>query len=376
MKKIALIGSTGSIGKQVLNVCRRNPNKFQIVSLSAGNNEPLFIEQLNEFKPKVATISKPLSSPIDTDTKLYFGENAFTNAIIEEADIVVVSLVGFKGILAVVDAINKGKNIALANKESLVVGGELIMRLKKEKGVSITPIDSEHSAIWQALGFNYDAKFKKIILTASGGAFRDYTLDSLQTATAKDALRHPNWSMGDKITVDCATLVNKAFEVIEAKWLYNTDFTNIDVIIHRESIIHSMVEFFDNSVIAQLSYPTMEIPIQLALDNTFRGKSNVESLDFKKLSKLSFEEVDTVRFPCFELVVNSAKKGGSYPAVVNGANDTAVALFLKGKISYPDIYKALKGAVDNWSGDYDGTLECLIKANDFATNYVKNLFGE
>ena len=376
MKKIALIGSTGSIGRQALNVCRRNPNKFQIVSLSAGSNEPLFIEQLNEFKPKVATISKPLSSPIDTNTKLYFGENAFTNAIIEEADIVVVSLVGFKGILAVVDAINKGKNIALANKESLVVGGELIMRLKKEKGVSITPIDSEHSAIWQALGFNYDAKFKKIILTASGGAFRDYTLDSLQTATAKDALRHPNWSMGDKITVDCATLVNKAFEVIEAKWLYNTDFNNIDVIIHRESIIHSMVEFFDNSVIAQLSYPTMEIPIQLALDNTFRGKSNVESLDFKKLSKLSFEEVDTVRFPCFELVVNSAKKGGSYPAVVNGANDTAVALFLKGKISYPDIYKALKGAVDNWSGDYDGTLECLIKANDFAINYVKNLFGE
>ena len=182
--------------------------------------------------------------------------------------------------------------------------------------------------------------------------------------------------MGDKITVDCATLVNKAFEVIEAKWLYNTDFDNIDVIIHRESIIHSMVEFFDNSVIAQLSYPTMEIPIQLALDNTFRGKSNVESLDFKKLSKLSFEEVDTVRFPCFELVVNSAKKGGSYPAVVNGANDTAVDLFLKGKISYPDIYKALKGAVDNWSGEYDGTLECLIKANDFAVSYVKNLFGE
>ena len=376
MKKIALIGSTGSIGRQVLNVCRRNPDKFQIVSLSAGSNEPLFLEQLNEFKPKVATISKPLSTTINTDTKLYFGESAFTNAITPDADIVVVSLVGFKGILAVVDAINKGKNIALANKESLVVGGDLVMRLKKEKGISITPIDSEHSAIWQALGFDYTAPFKKIILTASGGAFRDYTKDQLLSATAKDALRHPNWSMGDKITVDCATLVNKAFEVIEAKWLYNTDFDNIDVIIHRESIIHSMVEFFDNSVIAQLSYPTMEIPIQLALDNTFRGKSNVESLDFKKLSKLSFEEVDTVRFPCFELVVNSAKKGGSYPAVVNGANDTAVALFLKGKISYPDIYKALKGAVDNWSGEYDGTLECLIKANDFAVSYVKNLFGE
>jgi 1-deoxy-D-xylulose-5-phosphate reductoisomerase len=376
MKKIALIGSTGSIGKQVLNVCRRHPDKFKIISLSAGNNETLFLEQVNEFCPKIATLSKPLVNTPKCDTQFFFGEDAFKSAITSDADIVVVSLVGFKGILAVVDAIEKGKDIALANKESLVVGGELVMRLAKEKGVKITPIDSEHSAIWQALGFDYNTPFNKIILTASGGAFRDFSEDALKVATAKDALRHPNWNMGAKITVDCATLVNKAFEVVEAKWLYNTDFNNIEVIIHRESIIHSMVEFLDSSVIAQLSYPTMEIPIQLALDSTARLYSAVNSLDFKKLSKLSFEEVDKKRFPCFDLVVETAKKGGSFPAVINGANDTAVDLFLKGKISFPDIYLALKGAVDNWSGEFDGTLESLIKANDFAVNFVKTHFGE
>lgn len=374
MKNIALIGSTGSIGRQVLNVCRRHKDKFNIVSLSAGSNKDLFLEQINEFKPKIATLGTEITERVN-GTEFFFGDDAFKNAIIPDADIVVVSLVGFKGIIAVLDAIEKGKNIALANKESLVVGGEIIIKKAKEKGVSITPIDSEHSAIWQALNFDFNTPFKKLILTASGGAFRDFNKEQLKNVTAKDALKHPNWDMGAKITIDCATLVNKAFEVIEAKWLYNTDFNNIDVIIHRESIIHSMVEFMDSSVIAQLSYPTMEIPIQLALNYPERIYSGMKSLDFKTLKSLSFEEPNRELFPCLDVVINSAKKGGALPAVANGANDTAVDLFLKGKIKYNDIYASIDGAINAYSGNFDGTFESLKDANDFAVGFVKNKFG-
>ena len=374
MKKIALIGSTGSIGRHVLNVCRRHPDKFKIVSLSAGSNAELLLEQVNEFKPKVASISSPIEVKI-TGTDFYFGEDAFKNAIISDADVVVISLVGFKGIEAVLNAIDKKKNIALANKESLVVGGEIIIEKAKKAGITITPIDSEHSAIWQALNFDFNTPFRKLILTASGGAFRDLSIDELNFVTAKDALKHPNWNMGAKITVDCATLVNKGFEVIEAKWLYNADLKDIDVIIHRESIIHSMVEFFDSSIIAQMSYPTMEIPIQLALFYPERINSNVDGLNFQKLGKLTFEEPDRKRFPCLDLVVNTAKKGGCYPAVVNGANDCAVDLFLKGKIKYNDIFASLDGALSAYCGSFDGTYDSLKNANDFAVNYVKNKFG-
>ncbi|MBQ7349002.1 MAG: 1-deoxy-D-xylulose-5-phosphate reductoisomerase, partial [Clostridia bacterium] len=357
MKKIALIGSTGSIGRQVLNVVRLHPDKFEIVSLAGGKSREFFLEQVKEFKPKVATLIDKIDVSNSNGTEFFFGENAFTNAIIDEADVVVVSLVGFTGIIAVIEAIKKGKNIALANKESLVVGGELVVKLAKEKGVTIVPIDSEHSAIWQALDFNFDKPFNKLIITASGGAFRDYSVEQLKTATAKDALCHPNWAMGNKITVDCATLVNKAFEVIEAKWLYNTSFDKIDVIIHRESIIHSMVEFIDNSVIAQLSYPTMELPIQIALTYPKRFNSSVKSLDFKTLKMLTFSELDNDKYPCFKLVKECAIKGGAYPAVVNGANDTAVQLFLQDKIPFSGIYESLENAVQNYDGSFDGSFE-------------------
>ena len=304
-----------------------------------------------------------------------FGENAFTDAIIEDADVVVIALVGFKGLLAVLDAINKGKNIALANKESLVVGGGLVMSLAKEKGIKIAPIDSEHSAVWQALNFDFNADFKRIILTASGGAFRDLTKEQLKTVTAKGALNHPNWDMGAKITVDCATLVNKAFEVIEAKWLYNTSFDKIDVIIHTESIIHSMVEFNDGAVIAQMSYPSMELPISLALTYPDRVDCGISSLDFAKLKTLSFSDVDHDRFPCFNLVLQAAKEGGVYPAVANGANEEAVKLFLEGKIGYNDIYKAIYGAMQSYDGGQHLHLEEFTEADEFARKYVKYLFG-
>ena len=376
MKKIALIGSTGSIGKQTLSVVRRHSDKFKIVSLAAGNNVGEFLNQVNEFKPAVATCAKDVDTALlPSGTEYFFGENAFKNAIISDADIVVVSLVGFKGILAVLDAIEKGKDIALANKESLVVGGELVMEKARQKGVKIMPIDSEHSAVWQALGFDYEKPFSKIILTCSGGAFRDYTKEQLKVATAKDALRHPNWAMGAKITVDCATLVNKAFEVVEAKWLYNTSFNKIDVIIHRESIIHSMVEFLDGSVIAQLSYPSMELPITLALNYPERIDAGLKSLDFASLKSLTFSAVDGDRFPCFNLVIDAAKEGGVYPAVANGANEEAVKLFLEGKIAYGDIYKSIYGALQSYDGGQHVHIEDLEASDAFARKYVKDLFG-
>lgn len=378
MKKIAIIGSTGSIGRQTINVVLQNPDKFEVVSLAGGSNVGVFNEQLSLIKPKVATFinEKGVDLENNKNTDFYFGENSFINAIIGEADIIVIALVGYKGIVAVLDAIKKGKNIALANKESLVVGGELVTKLAKEKGVSIRPIDSEHSAVWQALSFDFNKPFNKIILTCSGGAFRDFDSKKLETVKAQDALKHPNWLMGNKITVDCATLVNKAFEVIEAKWLYGTIFDKIDVIIHRESIIHSMVEYVDGSVMAQMSYPSMELPIQIALGYPERFSSSLNYLDFASISKLTFEKLDDKRFPCFNLVVESGKRGGCYPAIANGANDLAVKLFLENKIGYSDIYKAIAHALDGANLEYDGSFECLERANDYAINSVKKLFGE
>lgn len=376
MKKIALIGSTGSIGKQTLNVVRRHPDKFQIVSLAAGNNYGDFLSQVKEFNPKVATLSKkPLDFEGVGSTEFYFGEDSFTNAIVSECDIVVIAIVGFKGIYALLDAIEKGKDVALANKESLVVGGALAMQKAKEKGVKIIPVDSEHSAIFQALGCDFNTPFNKIILTASGGAFRDYSIEQLKCARAEDALMHPNWNMGAKITVDCATLVNKAFEVIEAKWLYGASFDKIDVIIHRESIIHSMVEFNDGAVLAQMSYPSMEIPIALALSLPERITSNVKSLDFSQIKSLTFNEIDHKRFPCFNLVLDAGKSGGVYPAVANGANERAVELFLKGKIGYGDIYTAIYGALQSYDGSMHVHLDDLVFADSFARKYVDYLFG-
>ena len=376
MKKIALIGSTGSIGVQTLNVVRRNPEQFKIVSLAAGSNADLLKQQVAEFCPAVATLSSKQEWTKEfSSTQFFFGENAFKSAIIDDADIVVIALVGYKGIIAVLDAINKGKDIALANKESLVVGGELVMRLAKEKGVNIYPVDSEHSAIWQSLSMNFNKPFNKLILTASGGAFRDYTKEQLKSVTAKDALKHPNWAMGNKITVDCASMVNKAFEVIEAKWLYNAPFDKIDVIIHRESIIHSMVEYFDGSVIAQMSYPSMELPIALALSPDKRLPSNVKSLDFATIKNLTFNALDKDKYPCFDLVVNAGKKGGCYPAVANGANDVAVNLFLQDKISFGDIYKAIDNALCHFKGECSCSFECFENANDYARRSVMELFN-
>lgn len=374
MKKIALIGSTGSIGVQTLNVVRRHPDKFKIVSLSCGENSLLLKKQIEEFSPIVASSKNPIKEK-KQGVKYFDGEDSFTNAIISDADIVVIALVGFKGIIAILDAIEKGKDVALANKECLVVGGDLVMKKAKEKGINIYPIDSEHSAIWQCLSYDFNRPLNRIILTCSGGAFRDKSKEEMKTLTAKDALKHPNWDMGAKITIDCATLVNKGFEVIEAHYLYGVPYEKIDVIIHKESIIHSMVEYLDGSTIAQMSYPSMEIPITLALSVPNRIETDVKGLDFSEIGKLTFSKPDSDRFPCLDLVVEAGKRQKGYPAVINGANERAVKLFLDGKIGYLDIYESLKGAFDEFKGVEINSFSDLKKADDFGRRFVDQKFG-
>lgn len=382
MIKIALLGSTGSIGVQTLGIAERYPDKIKVVSLSAGTNTRVFLQQIEKFKPSVATFGEVLPKDVTNaynDTTFYYGKDAYLDAIIDDADIVVVALVGFIGIKAVLKAIEKGKNIALANKESLVVGGHLVKRALENNPVEIYPVDSEHSAIWQSLGQDRKKTFKKLILTASGGAFRDAKLSELENMTGEDALKHPNWSMGKKITVDCATMVNKGFEVIEAKWLFDCDFDKIDVVLHRESVIHSMVEFEDNAVIAQLGSPSMEVPIQLAILGD-REKTVTKPLDFTTIKNLTFGEVDEKRYPCFYLTVKCGKIGANYPCALNGANEVAVDYFLKGKIKYTDIYAVLEKVINQTALCKVDSLETLEiedkKARQLALRVIGELNGE
>ena len=349
MKKIALLGSTGSIGRQVLGVVDRYPDKYSIVSLAANSNAKLLSEQIIKYKPIAAGLTDPVNigeiSVLPKETTLYTGERALLHCVLSEADIVFVAVVGFCGLQAVLEAVNMGKTVALANKEALVAGGELVMPLAKSKNVEIIPVDSEHSAIWQCLSFDKERQFKKIILTASGGALRDVPIENLSSVTPELALKHPNWKMGAKITIDCATMFNKGLEVIEAKWLFNAPLDKIDVLIHPQSIVHSMVEYADNALIAQLSVPSMDIPIQLALTYPERIKSGIEPLDLTK-QPLTFSAVDEKRYPCFNIALQAAKLGGVYPCAVSGANEEAVKLFLNGIISYTEIDDYLLYAAD------------------------------
>ena len=348
MIKIILLGSTGSIGRQVLNVVDRYPEKFKIISMTAGSNAVLFTQQINKYKPKIAVISNAEKvreiTEIPNETTLYYGENSLVHAICEEGDIVVDAIMGFAGLKAVKESINLKKNVALANKETLVAGGGLIMPLAKENGVDIIPVDSEHSAIWQCLSMKKETPFNKLIITASGGAFRDKSLEELKNVTASDALKHPNWLMGQKITIDCATMMNKGFEVLEAMWLFNVPLSKVEVLIHPQSIVHSMVEFDDGCVMAQMGNPSMELPIQLALTYPERCKTFIEPLKLAGKS-LDFKEVDLKKYPCFSLCLDVIKMGDNYPCALSGADEEAVNLFLQGKIAYTDIYKYIEYAI-------------------------------
>ena len=368
MKKIALIGSTGSIGRQVLQVVDKHPESFKIVSLCANKNAKLLSEQISRYKPVIATLTDSLAAQninsLPTKTTFYYGENSMLHAVCECADIVFVAVTGFAGLKAVLSAINQGKTVALANKESLVCGGELVTRLAKEKGVQIIPVDSEHSAIWQCLDFDREKPFEKLILTASGGAFRDLPLEKLDSVTAEDALKHPNWDMGKKITIDCATMVNKAFEVIEAKWLFNTTYDKIDVLVHPQSIVHSMVSFRDGSVIAQLARADMKLPIALAL--TYPERVEVSSDKLSLVGKsLDFLSLDDNRYPCFSIVMEAARRGGVYPCALSCANEVAVEYFLQGKIKFSKIQDVLRYVLDNIT-PMDVTYDNLVGVDKLA----------
>lgn len=349
MIKISLIGSTGSIGRQVVDVALRHKDKFKIITLAAGGNAKLLEEQANLLRPEVIALADPEKAceikELPEGTALYTGENAVLHAVSEKSDIVFVAVSGFAGLKPTLEGISLGKDIALANKETLVAGGEIVMKLAKEKGVRIIPVDSEHSAIFQCLGFKRDADFRKLIITASGGAFRDLPKEKIEKMNAADALRHPNWNMGKKITIDCATLLNKGLEVIEACRLYNAPLEKVEAIIHPESIIHSMVEFCDGAIMAQLGYPSMEIPIQLALTYPKRYETGVPFLSLAG-KILHFDNIDTDRFPCFSLALDAYKKGGLYPCAMNAANEAAVMLYLEDKIKFYDIAELISYATE------------------------------
>lgn len=376
MIKIALLGSTGSIGRQLLNVVDRYPDKFSIVSLACGGNVELFEKQINKYKPKIASINDANSlykiKEIPSETSLYYGDKAILHAVCEDCDLVFVAVMGFAGVKAVRYALENGKKVALANKETLVAAGELIMPLAKSKNIDIIPVDSEHSAIWQCLDYNKEKEFSSLIITASGGAFRNKTLQELESVTADDALRHPTWQMGKKITIDCATMMNKGFEVLEAMWLFNCTLDKIKVLLHPESIMHSMVEFSDGGILAQMGSPNMELPIQLAL--TYPNRLPLMSEKFTLAGKtLSFYEVDRQKYPCFSLVEQAIKLGGVYPCSISGADEEAVSLFLQGRIKFTDIAKYIEYALTK-TENLKVTYENLEYIDYTARQLVKELY--
>jgi 1-deoxy-D-xylulose-5-phosphate reductoisomerase len=352
LKKIAILGSTGSIGTQTLEIVRENPD-LQVVGLAAGSNIDLFEKQVREFKPLVVSLqSEKACNELkvrlsDLDIEIVPGmEGLIRIAEMEESEVLVTAIVGMIGIRPTIAAINKHKDIALANKETLVTAGHIIMPLAKENGVSILPVDSEHSAIFQSMQGENRERISKLIITASGGPFRGRTRAELENVQLEDALKHPNWSMGHKITIDSATLVNKGLEVMEAKWLFDVDLDRIQVVVHPQSIIHSMVEYVDGGIMAQLGAPDMKLPIQYALFYPDRRPMKGKRVDFYELGSITFEKPDMETFTGLKLAMRAATEGGSMPTVFNAANEKAVALFLDRKIKFLEIPETIEMCMD------------------------------
>ena len=352
MRQISVLGSTGSIGTQTLQVVRNNKD-IHVAALAAGSNVDLIEQQIREFRPELAVLWEEKKAEelklrvADLDVKVSWGmEGLMEAASIPAAETVVTAVVGMIGIRPTIAAIEAGKDIALANKETLVTAGHLIIPLAKEKGVKILPVDSEHSAIFQCLQGERDNHIDKILLTASGGPFRGWTLEQMKKVQLEDALRHPNWTMGHKITIDSSTMVNKGLEVMEAKWLFGVDIDRIQVLVQPQSVIHSAVQFDDGAVIAQLGTPDMKLPIQYALYYPERRYLPGDRLDFGKLAKITFEDPDPVNFPGLALALRAGRTGGSLPTVFNAANERAVAMFLKKQIGYLDIARIIEEAMD------------------------------
>ena len=377
MKKISVLGSTGSIGTQTLDVVR-NHEDLCVTALAAGSNVERLMEQIEEFSPSLVCVYKEEKAKelrlrcAHLPVKVVSGmEGLIECATQPEADIVLGAIVGMIGIVPTIEAIKAGKDIALANKETLVCAGHIIMPLAKECGVQILPVDSEHSAIFQVLHGEEKREIHKILLTASGGPFRGRTLSELRNVTVEDALRHPNWAMGPKITIDSSTMVNKGLEVMEAKWLFDVTFDQIQVVVQPQSIIHSMVEFEDGAVLAQLGVPDMRLPIQYALYYPHRLYLPGDRLDFEKLTQITFEKPDPVNFPGLRLAYEAGRRGGTMPTVFNAANEAAVARFLHREIGYTEIAEKIEQAMEAHTLRENPSVEEILEAEREAAECVK-----
>ncbi|RBP64457.1 1-deoxy-D-xylulose 5-phosphate reductoisomerase [Alkalibaculum bacchi] len=372
MKYVSILGSTGSIGTQTLDIAKENPDKIKIVGLSSNRNIDLLEQQISIFKPSMVAVmneekASELRKRIGNSTEVVSGiEGLCAVASLSEANIILTAVTGMIGLEPTLRAIERGKDIALANKETLVAGGHLVMAKAKEKGIKIYPVDSEHSAIFQCLMGNDRKDLHKIILTASGGPFRGYSLENLKDVTLEKALKHPNWSMGRKITIDSATLMNKGFEVIEAKWLFDLNKEQIEVVVHPQSIVHSLVEFKDHSTIAQMGYPDMKVPIQLALFYPNRIENSIESLNLAQIGTLTFEKPDINVFRCLGLSYESIKIGGSMPTVLNAANEIAVDAFLNRKIHFTEIPQILEKIMNEHNIIQNPDLDSVLEVDRWA----------
>ncbi len=377
MKNIYILGATGSIGTQTLDVIRENADKFVLKACSFGFNVEKAVKVIEEFNPScVSFINKEDAVAIKNkfpDIEVHYGEQGLVEVATYDSDksgILVTAVVGSVGLIPTIEAIKIKRNIALANKETLVTAGHIVMSLARENGVKILPVDSEHSAIYQCLNGENVKSIRRLIITASGGSFRDRTREELKTVTVEDALNHPNWSMGDKITIDSATMMNKGFEVIEAKWLFNLDFDRIDTILHRQSVVHSLVEFTDRSIIAHMGTADMRIPIMYAISDEERLDYNSNSLDLISLREMTFEELDRERFPMLKYAYDAGRLGGNAPTVLNAANEAAVALFLNKKIDFLDIEAIVKNELDNITYISSPTLEEILECDKFVKEKI------
>lgn len=377
-KHIAILGSTGSIGTQTLDVARAHTDKLTVEVLTAGHNAKLLIEQAREFQPNTVVIAdeskydEVKSALADLDIKVWTGSKAIEDVVqMSTVDTVVTAMVGYVGLSSTIKAIEAGKNIALANKETLVVAGELITELVAKHKVKVTPVDSEHSAIFQCLVG--EPEVEKLIITASGGPFRTKSIDELRTVTPQQALKHPNWNMGAKITIDSASMMNKGLEVIEAHWLFGIPYEKIEVTVHPQSIIHSMVQFIDGSVKAQMGLPDMRLPIQYALSYPDRWPSDFGRIDFKNQQPLTFEAPDLEKFRCLALAYEALGKGGNMPAIMNAANEVAVAAFLKERIGFLDIAATIERTMHAIAFVGKPTYEDYVATDREARRYAEGL---
>ena len=376
MKNIVVLGSTGSIGKNTLEVARNLKDKFRVVGLSSNSRWELLAEQIEEFKPTcVALNDRQLAEKLkrrftDNNLKILTGNNCLKEIVSnQEVDVVVLAVVGAVGLPAAIETVQQGKILALANKESLVMAGHIVMPLAKKN--QILPVDSEHSAIFQSLQSGKPGEIKRVIITASGGPFYDYPSDKLSDVTTEQALKHPTWQMGQKITIDSATLMNKALEIIEAKWLFNLKAEQIDVVIHPQSIIHSMVEFCDGSVVAQMGMPDMKVPIQYALTYPERMPLSVQPLNLSNIGSLTFKKPDMEKFPALKLGYEAAREGGTMGATLNAANEVAVQAFLNGQIKFTEIATSVEKVINNHHYIKNPCLEDILTADAWARQETK-----